>query len=73
MHIADRATRNSELMAIYGILPKELQEKQNAPGSTINALPRGTYTAAAMQHGWLDGRLAPAGTGSLEALSLILI
>ncbi len=67
MHIVGSAERVGELETIYGITIKELQEKQNQPGSSIRSLPQGTYTAACKSHGLLDVRLAPAGTGSLEA------
>jgi hypothetical protein len=67
MHIVDPETRKGELMAIYGITSKELQVNQDVHGSSTRSLPKGTYTAACKKHGLLPARLAPAGTGSLEA------
>jgi hypothetical protein len=67
VHIVDPETRKGELMAIYGITSKELQANQDVHGSSTRSLPKGTYTAACKKHGLLPVRLAPAGTGSLEA------
>ncbi len=61
-HIVDPAERLGELKTIYGIDHKELQLRQDQPGSAIRSLPRGTFTAACHQHGLRSVELAPVGS-----------
>jgi hypothetical protein len=68
MCIVDKTLRDAELLNVYGLTQKQLQEKLNAAGSTINSLPRGTFSESAMRYGLLDVRLGAAGTGwAIEA------